>query len=121
VRRATLGNGLIEQYAYEATTGRLASIKTGLNETATLQNLEYEWDLAGNLEERVDQLLSRTETFDYDALDRLTGVVRNPPDAATDSTPCRPAIPRHVGHSLGRPRPACETGNRSMETALSGR
>jgi RHS repeat-associated protein len=76
-RRATLGNGLVEKYSYEATTGRLASIKTGPSETATLQNLEYEWDLAGNLEERVDQLQSRTEVFDYDDLDRLTGVVRN--------------------------------------------
>jgi RHS repeat-associated protein len=77
VRRATLGNGLVEQYDYEATTGRLASIKTGPSGSATLQNLEFEWDLAGNLEQRVDQLLSRTDAFDYDALDRLTSVVRN--------------------------------------------
>jgi YD repeat-containing protein len=77
VRRATLGNGLVEQYDYEATTGRLASIKTGPSGSATLQNLEFEWDLAGNLEQRVDQLLSRTDAFDYDALDRLTSVVHN--------------------------------------------
>ncbi len=76
-RRATLGNGLVEQYGYQPTTGLLASIKTGPNGSATLQNLEYEWDLAGNLEERVDQLLSRTEVFGYDALDRLQTVTRN--------------------------------------------
>jgi RHS repeat-associated protein len=77
VRRATLGNGVVEQYGYEAETGRLASIQTGPSGSATLQNLSYDWDLAGNLEQRVDQLLSRTEVFNYDALDRLTGVVRN--------------------------------------------
>lgn len=73
----TLGNGLVKPYAYEATTGRLSTIKTGPNATSTIQDLEYDWDLAGNLEERVDQLLSPTEVFGYDALDRLTGVERN--------------------------------------------
>lgn len=77
VRRATLGNGVVEQYGYEPQTGRLASIQTGPSGSATLQNLSYDWDLAGNLEQRVDQLQSRTEVFNYDALDRLTGVVRN--------------------------------------------
>jgi YD repeat-containing protein len=76
-RRATLGNGVVEQYGYEATTGRLASIQTGPSGSATLQNLTYDWDLAGNLEQRVDQLQSRTEVFGYDALDRLTSVTRN--------------------------------------------
>jgi RHS repeat-associated protein len=76
-RRVTLGNGVVEQYGYEATTGRLESIQTGPAGSATLQNLSYEWDLAGNLEQRVDQLLSRTELFNYDALDRLASVVRN--------------------------------------------
>jgi YD repeat-containing protein len=72
-----LGNGVVEQYGYEATTGRLASIQTGPSGSATLQNLSFDWDLAGNLEQRVDQLQSRTEVFGYDALDRLTSVTRN--------------------------------------------
>jgi len=47
-RRATLGNGLVEKYTYEAATGRLATIKTGPTESATIQNLEFDWDLAGS-------------------------------------------------------------------------
>ncbi len=37
-----------------------------------MQNLSYVWDTAGNLSNRQDLLQSITETFSYDALDRLT-------------------------------------------------
>jgi RHS repeat-associated protein len=81
VRRATLGNGVVEQYGYEATTGQLASIQTGLGGSAALQNLSYDWDLAGNLEQRVVRNASgtpvTTDVFGYDALDRLTSLQRN--------------------------------------------
>src|SRR6185436_4930947 len=81
VRKATLGNGIVEQYGYEATTGQLATIKSGLSGSAALQNLELVWDLAGNLGTRTVRDASNavvsTDVFAYDALDRLQSQTRN--------------------------------------------
>jgi hypothetical protein len=78
-RRETLGNGVVERYTYEATTGRLSSIKTGPT-GATLQDLEFEWDLAGNLEQReirnASGTLIDTAVFSRDALRRPVEVPR---------------------------------------------
>jgi RHS repeat-associated protein len=81
VRKATLGNGIVEQYGYEPETGQLATIKAGLSGSAALQNLELEWDLAGNLETRkvrdASNTLIDTDVFGYDALDRLLSQTRD--------------------------------------------
>ena len=41
-------------------------------QTSNIQNLAYQWDDAGNLSSRQDLRQSLTESFTYDALDRLT-------------------------------------------------
>src|SRR5690606_6087520 len=56
--QATLGNGLVEKLTFSRATGRLVSIETGPGQTASLQDLAYDWDMAGNLIERVDYNLS---------------------------------------------------------------
>jgi RHS repeat-associated protein len=75
--QATLGNGLVEKLGFSRATGQLVSIETGPGQTATLQDLSLDWDMAGNLVERIDGNLSRTDVFDYDALSRLTDLERN--------------------------------------------
>lgn len=69
---AHLGNGLDEVRAFDRSNGRLASIETGPSLSATIQDLAFVWDEVGNLEERTDHLITKTEQFDYDALNRLT-------------------------------------------------
>jgi RHS repeat-associated protein len=39
-----------------------------------LQDVRHSWDAGGNLSTRLDVLSSETETFNYDFIDRLTGV-----------------------------------------------
>lgn len=55
--------------------GQLCVIKT-LPQAggAALLDTKHTWDAGGNLATRQDVLLSQTETFTYDALNRLTGV-----------------------------------------------
>jgi hypothetical protein len=80
-REATLGADVVEHYAYDRATGRLTSIQTGSGGIPTLQNLAFEWDLAGNLEQRDTRdaagTLIATDVFSYDVLDRLGTVQRN--------------------------------------------
>ena len=69
ITSATLGNQLVELRSYANNSGRLTTINTGAGAT---QNLHYEYDLLGNLTKRQDQKQNKTETFSYDALNRLT-------------------------------------------------
>jgi hypothetical protein len=58
---------------YDNANGLLTSIRTGPGGTDTVQWLEHEWDLVGNLKKRRDRNQSSlTETFSYDTLHRLT-------------------------------------------------
>jgi RHS repeat-associated protein len=72
------GNGLINDRAYSAKTGRLLAAAVGRGiETAgpySVQTLHYTRDAVGNVTGRVDSTtgVARTEAFAYDALDRLT-------------------------------------------------
>ncbi|MCW5548831.1 MAG: RHS repeat-associated core domain-containing protein [Opitutaceae bacterium] len=74
-----LGNGLINDRVYSAKTGRLQAAAVGRGiETAgpfSVQTLHYTRDAVGNVTGRVDSTtgVARTESFTYDALDRLTG------------------------------------------------
>jgi YD repeat-containing protein len=63
----TLGNGLAGSQSYSPLTGRLETQTTG-----TVQSLHYAYDAVGNLAERNDAVAGLTETFTYDALNRLT-------------------------------------------------
>ena len=73
-------------------TGQLLGITTGPGTSATVQNLEFVWDLAGNLLERKD-LFGGTgtdpdghhEVFTYDSLHRLASVTTHPNVAGAPS------------------------------------
>ncbi len=60
------------QSAYDGVTGWLNTRTVGSGGSLNnLQNLAYQWDLNGNLGQRVDQIQSLTEAFNYDNLNRI--------------------------------------------------
>jgi RHS repeat-associated protein len=65
----TLGNGLQTIRSFDRVTGWLESVVT---DGGAIQDLGYEWDKMGNLTERSDLRQSKTETFTYDDLYRMT-------------------------------------------------
>ena len=68
----TFGNGLWLQNTFDPLTGEATSRQAGSGgQTTNVQNLAYHWDKAGNLEYRQDLRQGLTESFGYDALDRL--------------------------------------------------
>lgn len=71
----TLGSGvnaIVTNRVFDAVTGWLRSVQTGLGGGTGIQNLTYTWDLVGNLSSRKDVNQSNlTETFSYDDLYRL--------------------------------------------------
>lgn len=71
------GNNQIANLAFDQTTGRLLTIQTGAGGGAGTQNLAYAWDKVGNLSSRQDVSQSLTESFQYDAVYRLTNAQRN--------------------------------------------
>jgi len=72
-----LGDGSLNSRGYATGSGRMvftnAAIADGANPDIVVQNFAYHYDLVGNIKSRTDLLQNLTETFTYDALDRLTG------------------------------------------------
>ncbi|NJO12120.1 MAG: RHS repeat protein [Gammaproteobacteria bacterium] len=68
----TLGNGMQVVSTYSPLTGTLEERAAGWSGSWTIQDLEYDWDNNWNLTERRDVRQSITESFLYDALDRVT-------------------------------------------------
>ena len=69
---AQLGNGLDEYREFDRASGNLSLLQTGPSLGSTIQDVSFTWDEVGNLESRTNFLIGKTETFTYDALDRLT-------------------------------------------------
>ncbi|MEO0616403.1 MAG: RHS repeat-associated core domain-containing protein [Pseudomonadota bacterium] len=70
--------GIVNEYkSYDRATGVLDTLNAGSlasgNSTHGLQNLQFGWDLVGNLSERIDVKHAMAESFEYDTLYRLTG------------------------------------------------
>ena len=76
-RLSTLGNGLDEDRDYDRAASYLKSIRTGANLTATVQNLSYQWNKIGVLQQRQDVNQSKTEVFSYDNLNRVKTATLN--------------------------------------------
>lgn len=72
VTRETLGNGVVTNRTFEATTGYLRSITAGIGSSTSVENMSFTLDRNGNLLGRADANLNRSEDFTYDAVDRLT-------------------------------------------------
>ncbi|GJL61396.1 MAG: hypothetical protein NPIRA04_00500 [Nitrospirales bacterium] len=66
----TLGNGVTTTYTYDVQNFRLKTLKTEKGST-TLQDLGYTFDAGGNVTSLTD-IKHGNQTFNYDALDRLT-------------------------------------------------
>lgn len=66
------GNGMQSNSTYDSITGWLGTRSAGLSSSSLLQQNSYQWDEVGNLQSREDLNLSFTESFTYDALNRLS-------------------------------------------------
>ena len=71
----TAGNGLVTSNGFDAQTGRLTGIATGVGNA--VQNLAYTYDRLGNPLSRTDANANLNESFTYDALNRLTSATVN--------------------------------------------
>lgn len=65
------GNGVSVTRTYDPATGALLRVRATTAAGATVQDLAYNWDTAGNLVRRRDNLQSVQESFRYDSLHRL--------------------------------------------------
>src|SRR5712692_9314011 len=73
ITHETLGNNLASTHGYDPLTGLLQTMTTGTGSNSTVvQNLSYSFDALGNLLNRHDTNQNTTESFTYDALNRLT-------------------------------------------------
>lgn len=101
----TYGNNLTTTKAYNS-LGMLSNISTGL-----VQNMDYSFDMeTGNLLSRNDNLLSLTELFSYDDLNRLTGVSGPAPLTMTYSSNGNILSKTSVGdYSYDSPKPHAVT------------
>jgi RHS repeat-associated protein len=73
--RDTAGNGIVTARAFDAPTGRLTSIVAGSGNG--IANFSYSYDALGNPLSRGDGNTGVSETFTYDALNRLTSSTVN--------------------------------------------
>ena len=68
-----LGGVVSRTSTYDAATQRLTALQAGTAGTGSnRQNLAYQWDAAGNLQQRRDLNQNLAESFIYDGVDRLT-------------------------------------------------
>lgn len=73
-----LGNGVAIGTTYKPWTNEMTARSEGSGgASANLQDLNYSWDVNGNLSQRQDLLQGLTERFTPDALNRLTTVTLN--------------------------------------------
>ncbi len=93
VTNATAGTAAVAvAETYKAWTDEITSIQGGISGSATnRQNLAYQWDLNGNLNQRQDLSQGLTEAFTPDALNRLnfstlTGVTGHTLDVTYDAS-----------------------------------
>ncbi|WP_337040268.1 SpvB/TcaC N-terminal domain-containing protein [Emticicia sp. 17c] len=70
------GNGVKTEKQYEAATQYLQSIRN-FNSTTTLQHFNYTFNDLAHLTERKDVKRNKTETFDYDEVNRLIATKLN--------------------------------------------
>lgn len=67
VTKKLFNNGLMTTYTYNTDDFRLNNIMTG-----NVMDLSYTYDPVGNILSKKDNLLTKTQSFGYDDLDRLT-------------------------------------------------
>ena len=70
--KIVLGNGNVTDYTYHALSLRLTNIKTTTAQSQVVQDLSYTYDALGNILSITDNVNTATQSFGYDALNRLT-------------------------------------------------
>ena len=66
----TYGNNVVTQHVFDPATGRVKNIYAGAGNA--VQNLSFSYDVRGNMLTRADANQNLSESFLYDALNRLT-------------------------------------------------
>jgi RHS repeat-associated protein len=72
ITQETLGNGVVTNRAFDAVTGTLASVQSGVGGGAGVQNLGFLYDYVGNVTQRQNNNLGLNENFEFDNDDRLS-------------------------------------------------
>jgi RHS repeat-associated protein len=105
----TAGNGVTTSRSYDARTGLIGAINAGPGNAVA--SFTYVFDLVGNLDQRVDNDLTHTDNFTYDALNRLStyslagsAYQSMGYDALGDIT-SKPGIGTYAYPTAGQPRP----------------
>ena len=75
ITQINYGNGNVTTYLYNDLNLRLNRIKTVNDSSQTIQDLNYTYDALGNILSIVDNVNTADQTFQYDALNRLTQAV----------------------------------------------
>jgi len=76
--KVELGTCVDQETNYDINNGNITDIVSrNVNDNRLIQSYNYAWLTNGNLEHRRDNLKSLTETFDYDAYNRLTNAKVN--------------------------------------------
>ncbi len=70
--KVQFGNGLITEYTYHPLNFRLMKIKTTNPSQEVIQELSYSYDSVGNILSITDGVRTASQTFQYDALNRLS-------------------------------------------------
>ncbi|MFA5060642.1 MAG: LamG-like jellyroll fold domain-containing protein [Candidatus Omnitrophota bacterium] len=71
ITRIDYGNGDVTTYDYDPLTVRLGHLVTRTSGDQVIQDLQYSYDSSGNIIAIVDNIYSDSQTFQYDALNRL--------------------------------------------------
>lgn len=72
ITKKEFANTLTTNYTYDSASNRLKRIQTG-----SVQDLNYTYDNVGNVKTIVNATTAKTQTFGYDALDRLISASEN--------------------------------------------
>ena len=72
ITQETLGNGVITNRAFDAVTGWVGSILSGVGGGSSDQNLAWAYDLNGNVSQRQNNNVGLTENFNYDSDNRIS-------------------------------------------------
>ncbi|BET68098.1 hypothetical protein ASA1KI_30160 [Opitutales bacterium ASA1] len=75
VSRFLLGNGVTTERIASRATGRVRDIASGVRGGFGLQQIEYDYDVLGNVKTRTDAATGLVENAFYDALNRLDGFI----------------------------------------------
>jgi len=77
ITKIEYGNGDVTDYTYDPQMLRLVNLRTQNSELLTLQDLSYQYDSVGNIISITDAVNSGSQTFSYDALNRLISASGN--------------------------------------------